>query len=514
MNIPSGRRPSTTADRGRSAPGSYIEGFAASYQRAAQFEPVDTSIRRSSSRPRTRLRRDYLDDEEATESEQRDPTFTDAATTTNEDNSANPTEESALLGAAATPLLPTNEDHSSKSTTAQTVFNITNLLVGIGLLSLPLGIMDAGWILGTLIILIGAVVTVYTAILLARALETNHDANTYSDLATMAFGRVMTWITAAIFMLELLAAASALTILFGDNFHAVLPNVSAGVFKVICFLVMLPATLVPLRLLSYTSIVGIISTIVLIGVIFVDGLWKLEAPGSLHDPLPTDILPSRWSTFPLAIGLLMASWGGHGIIPQIYTDMRDRRQFPKSVMIAYAFSTVICMFVGVIGYLMFGSDVQSEITINLLSTPGYPKALNRVAVLMTGITSLTKAPLAIKSISANVDVILGLKTMKEEKSRGLTGLAGYLTVRVGVNLLVLFLAICFPNFDRVMSILGSAFVFLISVILPALFYIRIMDRTKTRTFSRSGRIAFWTLITVFSVIGLFCTVWAFLPQDL
>lgn len=399
-----------------------------------------------------------------------------------------------------------------KSTLAQTVFNITNLLVGIGLLSLPLGIHEAGWILGIFLVVFGAIITAYTAVLLARVLETEPSAFAYSDLAKMSYGRYMTWVTAVIFMLELSGAGSGLTILFGDSLHAVLPGLSSSNFKLICFLAMLPGTLLPLRILSYTSILGILSTVTLVLVIFFDGLSKLEAPGSLRNPMPTDTFPSTWKTVPLSIGLLVSSFGGHGILPQVYRDMQDRRQFTKAVSIAYLFATLLCVFVGVISYLMFGRSIQAEVTLNLLSTPGYSHVLNGIAVILTGITSLTKIPLATKSIAANVDVFLGLKTMREEKSKGSRRLACYLGVRFGVNLAIFLIAVLVPSFDRVMSVLGSAFVFLISIILPTLFYVRTMYKTKRRTLTKSNTLALWALIIISSIIATIATIWAFVPQ--
>lgn len=507
MNIPSGRK--NSADHTHTS-SSYVEGFARSYQRVAQFEAVDTRARRSSA-----AATDISQGQQAGESiherirrsshGQTEPAYNDEES----GFGANVTESTALLAAVHGSI-----EKETKSSAAQTIFNITNLLIGIGLLSLPLGIRAAGWFLGTLLLIVGAGVTSYTSVLLARSLETRPDAYAYSDIATMAYGRVMTWITALIFMLELLAAGTALTILFSDNFNAVLPQISSTVFKIICFCVMLPGTLLPLRILSFTSIVGIFSTITLILVVFADGLWKAESPGSLRDPMATDVFPERWSTVPIAFGLLMASFGGHGIFPQVYTDMQDRKQFTRCVVYAYLFSTIICIFVGTIGYLMFGDEVQSEITLNLLSTPGFPKALNKVAVIMTGITSLTKAPLTTKAIAANVDVFFGLKTMKEERRNGSKRFSGYLLVRLSVNLVILLVAVFFPSFDRVMSVLGSAFVSLISIMLPALFYIRVMDRTKERLITPLEKFGLWSMIIISGLTGLACTLWAFIPSEL
>lgn len=62
----------------------------------------------------------------------------------------------------------------------------------------------------------------------------------------------------------------------------------------------------PLSLLSYTSILGILSSIILVIVIFIDGFSKKEAPGSLLDPAPTGAGVKDLNKLGIAFGLFMA----------------------------------------------------------------------------------------------------------------------------------------------------------------------------------------------------------------
>ena len=65
---------------------------------------------------------------------------------------------------------------AGQSTLPQTILNSTNVLIGVGLLSLPMGIKYAGWLLGTAFLLLSAVTTAYTAKLLAKV--SNSTSNT------------------------------------------------------------------------------------------------------------------------------------------------------------------------------------------------------------------------------------------------------------------------------------------------------------------------------------------------
>jgi solute carrier family 32 (vesicular inhibitory amino acid transporter) len=62
----------------------------------------------------------------------------------------------------------------------------------------------------------------------------------------------------------------------------------------------------PLSLLSYTSILGILSTVFLVIVVLADGLSKKEGPGSLWEPANTSIGPASINELGIAFGLFMA----------------------------------------------------------------------------------------------------------------------------------------------------------------------------------------------------------------
>ena len=55
-----------------------------------------------------------------------------------------------------------------QSTLAQTIFNSFNVLIGIGMPSLPLGIRYAGWVIGLRGLITSALVTKYKAILMTK----------------------------------------------------------------------------------------------------------------------------------------------------------------------------------------------------------------------------------------------------------------------------------------------------------------------------------------------------------
>lgn len=83
-----------------------------------------------------------------------------------------------------------------------------NVLCGVGVLSTPYAVKEGGW-LGLSILLIFAVLSYYTGILLRSCLDSQPGIETYPDIGQAAFGRVgrivisVSLITSSIFCLHL-----------------------------------------------------------------------------------------------------------------------------------------------------------------------------------------------------------------------------------------------------------------------------------------------------------------------
>lgn len=148
---------------------------------------------------------------------------------------------------------------AGQSTLPQTVFNATNVLIGVGLLSLPLAIKYSGMVCGIAFLFFASLVTAYTANLLAKCLDLDVSLITFADLAFISYGPKARLITGVLFMLELLAACVALVVLFADTLNLLVPEIGVIEWKVICGFLLVPLNFVPLRLLSFTSVLGIFS---------------------------------------------------------------------------------------------------------------------------------------------------------------------------------------------------------------------------------------------------------------
>ncbi len=230
-----------------------------------------------------------------------------------------------------------------QSTLPQTIFNSINVLIGVGLLSLPMGIKYAGWLCGMVVLFLAAAVTAYTARLLAKCMDLDPVVITFSDLAFISFGPRARLVTSLLFTVELMAACVALIVLFSDSLELLFPGMLSSVeWKILCCLVMVPLNFLPMRLLSVTSVIGIVCcfcsmfpvfcvlcshmpsslTFPVVAIVVVDGFTKNTTPGSLIQPAATYLLPANWLALPLSFGLLMSPWGGHSVFPNVSSSFR------------------------------------------------------------------------------------------------------------------------------------------------------------------------------------------------
>lgn len=368
---------------------------------------------------------------------------------------------------------------AGQSTAPQTVFNSINVLIGIGLFALPLGLKYAGWVFGIILLLLLACGTFCTAELLSRCLDTDPTMMSYADLGYAAFGRKGRALISCLFTLDLLGSGVSLIILFGDSLNALFPSHSSNFFKVLGFFAVTPAIFIPLSILSNISFLGIMCTMGTVILIIVCGLLKQESPGSLLQPMQTHLWPENLMGFCLSIGLLSACWGGHAVFPNLKSDMRHPEKFKDCLKTTYKITSVADIGTAIVGFLMFGNLVHDEITKNVLLTAGYPNFVYGTVSALMAVIPIAKTPLNARPIVSVLDTLMGIEGVDTKFQGRMYYFAKFQRVfnRILINFLFVAIAIVFPKFDKLIAFLGAGLCFAICLILPCLFYIRICKAT-------------------------------------
>ncbi|KAJ7662895.1 transmembrane amino acid transporter protein-domain-containing protein [Mycena rosella] len=347
------------------------------------------------------------------------------------------------------------------------------------MLSEPLAFAYAGWGMGLALIIFYGFISCYTAKILAGIILSDPRLRSYADIGRKAFGPRSTVVISILFCLELFAVSVILVTLYADSLHSLIPRYSSDTYKLWGILILIPTVFLPLSLLSYTSILGIISTIFVVIVILVDGVSKTESPGSLWSPAETSIGIDNWNHLGIAFGLFMAGFSGHAVIPSLARDMVDPSEFNRMINWAFIVATSIYTLIACTGYLMFGNSVSAEISMDLLSTPGYNTALNEAALWMLVLSPLSKFALTTQPLNTAIQILLGIDrplSSPEELATKLSApqhgsritLKAALGVlqRITVTLLSVTVSILVPEFSAAMAFLGSFSAFVLCVIGP------------------------------------------------
>ncbi|KAK7292943.1 hypothetical protein RJT34_15801 [Clitoria ternatea] len=354
---------------------------------------------------------------------------------------------------SATELPPPHEQCSF----AQSVINGTNILCGIGILSIPYAIKKGGW-LSLSILVMFATVCCYTGILMKRCLESHRGLKTYPDIGQAAFGLIGRLGIAASCVEYIILVSDNLSSLFPDT-HLTLGGADFGtqqVFAITAAIVVLPTVwLRNLSLLSYISVGGIFATTLVALCLFwvgvVDHVDGYKPGGKILDI----------ENISVSIGLYSFGFAGHAVFPNVYSAMKEPSKFPYVIYICFGFCLLMYLSVGAVGYLTFGDKVSSQFTLNM------PKELyaSDIATWTTVVTPLAKYALTLLPIALSIEELAPSPRLRCH--------ATSIIVRTILVILSLLVALFIPYFGSLMALIGSMMSMLVALIFPCACYLKL-----------------------------------------
>mmetsp|Transcript_13666 Transcript_13666/g.29621 ORF Transcript_13666/g.29621 Transcript_13666/m.29621 type:complete len:638 (+) Transcript_13666:116-2029(+) len=420
--------------------------------------------------------------------------------------------------------LQSSEEEDHKSSFAQCTFNMANILMGVGMLGLPYVFKSAGWIGGFCVTTFFCFVTWRTSYYLGRELNGDprpvhlFDAvppdntivrmrkpiSSFPAIAREAFGDSGCICLSAILYFELFSCLSIFFVSLGDHLHALYPSVSQSKhMTIVAGILTLPSALLRTpKLLSYLSAVGTFATVAVVLSVVLSALLVLFTIGDAGSEREYKLYSS--SGLPLAAGIVAYCFSGHAIVPSIYQSMKRPQEFERMIDLTYGVVLLSCLLVAVSGYYMFGDNVEDQITLSLENES------ENAGVLMSALTWL----MILTAISKFTLTMFPLALGFEEMLTGIlpNDLAMELVDSV-VKIMLIFsslaVAIFFPSFSFLCSLVGLICTIVVSVIFPALAHLKLFGTNL----SALEKLIDWLLVAGGSVIAVIGTI-ATLKEDI
>lgn len=353
----------------------------------------------------------------------------------------------------------------------QTVFNSVNVMVGVGVLSMPNTIAQAGWA-GMGVLLLFAAMCCYTAYLMKTCFESKESIQTYPDIGEAAFGTYGRLIIAVILYTSLYAYCVEFIILEGDNLASLFPSASlhlggfnmesVHLFAILSAIVIAPTLLIKnARVASFLSATGVVATVMVIFCV----LWLGTVNVGFHESGPA----IKLNGIAFALGIYGFCFSGHCVFPNIYQSMADKTQFTKAMIICTVICVLLYGIVAIMGFLMFGEHSLSQITLNLPEDA----VASKVALWTVVINPFTKYALLMNPLASAIEELLPAKVATTDWC--------FVMLRIALVASSVCVAFALPFFGLVMALMGSVLCILVSLIFPALCFLRINGSKATTT---------------------------------
>ncbi|KAL9445431.1 hypothetical protein AB3S75_018427 [Citrus x aurantiifolia] len=370
---------------------------------------------------------------------------------------------------------PLHENEKKEVSFLKTCINGINALSGIGILSVPYALSSGGWLSLIILVLIAAAAC-FTALLIRRCMDKDPDAMTrYIDIVGQALGRKE-----------------------GDNLHKLSPHFDLKLgklnvdgrhsFVVLAGVMILPTMwLNDLGVLSNVSAGGVLSSMIVTVCVFFVGATKgvgFHGKGRLFN----------LNGIPTALSLYTFCYGAHAVFPPIYNSMRKKSQFPRVLLISFAICTITYLTMGVLGYLIYGQNVQSQVALNLATE----QVSSKVAIYTILADPTAKYALTVMPIATAIENRLPAN-YKDCKSASIL-------IRMSLLVSTVVLAAVFPSFQSVTSLSGAFLIVVVSFLLPCVCYLKIFQVHRNWGYELIGILIIMLLAVFVGVLGTYSSI--------
>ncbi|XP_026556383.1 sodium-coupled neutral amino acid transporter 1 [Pseudonaja textilis] len=410
-------------------------------------------------------------------------------------------------------------DEYSPGTTSlgMSVFNLSNAIMGSGILGLAFALANTGIVLFTLLLISVTLLSIYSInLLLACAKETG--CMVYEKLGEQVFGTPGKMIVFGSTSLQNTGAIlsylfivknelpAAIKFLMGKDNTFVAWYLDERVLVVaVTFLIILPLCLLKnLGYLGYTSGFSL-TCMVFFLIVVIYKKFQFSCP--FLDRNATDAISSNFSfgteacrpkyvTFNsksvYALPTLAFAFVCHPSVLPIYSELKDHSQKRMQMVTKISFFAMFVMYflTAIFGYLTFYESVQSDLLHKYQNKDDILVLTVRVAVIVAVILTV---PVLFFTVRSSIFELAG-----KTKFHLCQHIVITLILLMIINLLVIFI----PSMKDIFGVVGTTSANMLIFILPSSLYLKITDQDSSKLIQRIWASLFLALGILFSMVSI------------
>jgi len=193
---------------------------------------------------------------------------------------------------------------------------------------------------------------------------------------------------------------------------------------------------------------------------------------------------------------------GVGLILPLESSCANREGFPKLLKQVVFGITIIMAIFGVCGYVAFGDQTLSPISLNLR---GESAAFVQMALCLAIYLTYPIMMFPVSDVLEN----LFLSDSKLPPRRYCPSR----TFRICIVLMTATIAYTIPNFGKFLELVGASICTLLGFILPCIFHMKVFPRSELKTWEYILDILLIVLGTIFGLIGTFDAILKLMESD-
>ncbi|EEQ98627.1 amino acid transporter, putative [Perkinsus marinus ATCC 50983] len=354
---------------------------------------------------------------------------------------------------------------------------LTMTAIGVGILTLPGTATSSGWLGSVIGLTLATTIVFHNNLLLWRTLrlavrDGNETAKCYEEAGGITFGTGAAIYFGFVLHVTLVAVCSVMFLLLASTCEAMARVFDRRVWIALWVLVGIPLSWIrEVKDVGIIAAAGVLSATAMVVVIIAASANKLVVDGTAHD---LEVGPRGVVDYLSVFATYFFAYGISATTPTVCYNMSKPNDFPKSLVAALGFSTLVYLVVMELGYAAYGQALSKADTIvGAISPSGQP--LNVFGWLINLVVLLVVLSHFLVLFTPTAKQVDAVCSTVGERRRWST--FNYrIGCSVGRTCLVIFegfIAIVVPKVDILVGLIGAFCVTQLSVFFPIACYIKI-----------------------------------------